>query len=58
MKHPVLLPTILLVTLGVFFSGCTQTQSDTQEEYVAVEPTITTDCIVQYFKDEMIFSFR
>jgi len=50
MKCSVSLPIVLMVAVGFLFSGCSQSQQETQDEPVAVTAAITTDCIVHYYK--------
>lgn len=50
MKNTVSLLIALIVVVGLLFAGCGQSQQKTQDEPVTVTASITTDCIVHYFK--------
>ena len=50
MKHLVSLLIASMAVVGILFTGCSQSQQETQDEPVAVTAAITTDCIVHYYK--------
>ena len=50
MKRSVSLLIASIIVVGLLFAGCSQNQQKTQDEPVSVEATITTDCIVHYYK--------
>jgi hypothetical protein len=41
---------LIAVVVGLLFSGCSQSQQETRDESVSVKASITTDCIVHYYK--------
>ena len=50
MKHSVSLLIALSVAAGLFLTGCSQSQQTIQDEPISDTATITTDCIVHYYK--------
>ena len=50
MKHSVSLLIALSVAEGIFLTGCSQSQQPIHDESISVTATITTDCIVHYYK--------
>ncbi len=50
MKRSVSLLIASMAVVGLFLTGCSQSQQETQGEPVSVEAAITTDCIVHYYK--------
>ena len=50
MKHSLSVLIALVVVAGLLFTGCSQSQQEKADEPVAVAATITTDCIVHYYK--------
>lgn len=50
MKYSVSLLIVPIVVATLLFAGCSQSQQQTAEEPVSVRATITTDCIVHYYK--------
>ena len=50
MKHSVSLLIALSVAAGIFLTGCSQSQQPIHDESISVTATITTDCIVHYYK--------
>jgi hypothetical protein len=50
MKHSMSLLIASIVAVGLSLAGCSQSQQETQGEPMAVTATITTDCVVHYYK--------
>ena len=50
MKQSVTMLITLLTVAGLMVVGCVQSQQEIQNESTAVTATITTDCIVHYYK--------